>query len=560
MSNPDLTPAPGENFLRRIVTEDLSTGRVSKVVTRFPPEPNGYLHLGHAQAIWLDFGTAAELGGRCILRYDDTNPNNAKDEYIEAILEDTRWLGYEPSQITHASDYFEPLHNFAVHLIERGLAYVDEQSGEALRAGRGTLTEPGQNSPYRDRDIAENLAQFARMKAGEFADGGAVLRAKIDMRAGNLNLRDPVLYRVLHAPHPRTGSNWCIYPLYDFAHGLCDALEGVTHSFCTLEFEDHRPLYDWLLAECGIDEQTRPHQYEFARLNVSHTVTSKRRLAHLVESGLVDGWDDPRLPTLRALRRRGCPPAALREFVALAGITKKTGLIDLALLENCQRRQLEAAAPRAMAVINPLKLTLINHTDTPTELSVPNHPQNPDLGTRPLQFGRELYIERDDFASTPPPGFRRLHPGGRVRLRYAYVVRCVEVVTDANGEVVEVLCEYDPDTAQGKPPEGPKVRGIIHWVCAASAQDSEVRLYDRLFTEAEPDFDASEDLQTQINPDSLATCQAKIEAGLSDAQAQGPWQFERLGYFSADPAGKPGQLIFNRVVALRDTWGKRGNQ
>ena len=553
-------PQACENFLRRIVAEDLAAGRVSEVVTRFPPEPNGYLHLGHAQAIWLDFGTAAEYGGRCILRYDDTNPNNAKDEYIEAILEDTRWLGYEPSNITYASDYFEQLHDFAVHLIERGLAYVDEQSGEALRAGRGTLTEPGQNSPYRDRDIAANLAEFARMKAGEFADGGAVLRAKIDMRSGNLNLRDPVLYRVLHAPHPRTGEAWCIYPLYDFAHGLCDALEGVTHSFCTLEFEDHRPLYDWLLAECGIDEPTRPRQYEFARLNVSHTVTSKRRLAHLVESGLVDGWDDPRLPTLRALRRRGCPPAALREFAALAGITKKTGLIDLALLENCQRQQLEAAAPRAMAVLRPLKLTLTNYADAAIELEVPNHPQEPGLGTRRLRFGPDLYIEREDFAEDPPPGFRRLHPGGRVRLRYAYVVRCTEVVHDDNGEVIEVRCEYDPDTGQGQQPEGPKVRGIIHWVCADDALDAEVRLYDRLFTEAEPDFHETKDPQTHINPDSLTTCQAKIEAGLSDARAPDCWQFERLGYFSADPAGQPGQLIFNRVVALRDTWGKRGNK
>ena len=447
-----------------------------------------------------------------------------------------------------------------MHLIERGLAYVDEQSGEALRTGRGTLTKPGQNSPYRDRDIAENLTEFARMKAGEFADGGAVLRAKIDMQSGNLNLRDPVLYRVLHAPHPRTGAAWCIYPLYDFAHGLCDALEGVTHSFCTLEFEDHRPLYDWLLVECGIEEQTRPRQYEFARLNVSHTVTSKRRLAHLVESGLVDGWDDPRLPTLRALRRRGCPPAALREFVALAGITKKTGLIDLALLENCQRQQLEAAAPRAMAVLNPLKLTVTNYSQSPTELSVPNHPQNPDLGQRALRFGPNLYIEREDFASKPPPGFRRLHPGGKVRLRYAYVVRCTEVVHDNDGEVIEVRCEYDPDTAQGQQPEGPKVRGIIHWVCADSAKAAEVRLYDRLFTEAEPDFHATKDSQTPINPDSLTTCQAKIEAGLSEARAPDGWQFERLGYFSADPAARPGQLIFNRVVALRDTWGKRGNK
>ena len=543
----------GHDFIRDIVQADLAAGRHKTVVTRFPPEPNGYLHIGHAKSICLNFGIAAEFGGRCHLRFDDTNPTKEAQEYIDAIERDVRWLGFDwGTHLYHASDYFEQLYAWAKLLIGAGKAYVDDQSQEEMRANRGTLTEPGKNSIYRDRSVAENLDLFERMRAGEFANGVRVLRAKIDMAAGNINMRDPVLYRILHASHPRTGDRWCIYPSYDYAHGQCDALEGVTHSICTLEFEDHRPLYDWLLDNLPVP--ARPRQYEFARLNLSFTVLSKRALTELVRAGHVAGWDDPRMPTLAGLRRRGVPPAALREFVRRIGVGKANSIVDAAMLDFCVREILNRTAMRRMAVLRPLKLVIENYPEGRTEeLEAPNHPDDPAAGVRTLRFGRELYIERDDFMEHAPKKFYRLTPGREVRLRYAYFITCRAAIKDAAGEVVELRCSYDPLTRGGAtPPDGRRVQATLHWVSEADSLQAEVRLYDSLFTRAVPN---AADFAADLNPDSLSVLSgARIEPALARANANDAVQFERQGYFCRD-WGASG-LVFNRTVGLRDTWAK----
>ncbi|HEX5078495.1 MAG TPA: glutamine--tRNA ligase/YqeY domain fusion protein [Geminicoccaceae bacterium] len=543
------------DFIRDIVRADLQAGRHDKVITRFPPEPNGYLHIGHAKSICLNFGIAQEFGGRCHLRFDDTNPTKEEQEYIEAIQEDVRWLGFDWGEHLHfASDYFEQLYEWALHLIRSGKAYVDDLSPEEMRAYRGTLTEPGRNSPWRDRPVEENFDLFQRMRAGEFADGARVLRARIDMASGNINLRDPVLYRILHAAHPRTGTSWSIYPTYDFAHGQSDAIEGVTHSLCTLEFEDHRPLYDWLIDSLPVP--SRPRQYEFARLNLAYTVLSKRRLIQLIAEGHVRGWDDPRMPTLRALRRRGVPPAAIRDFVRRLGVAKSDNLVEPALLDHCVRDLLNRTAPRRMAVLRPLKVVLENYPEDQTEtLEAINNPEDLAAGRRRVPFGRELYIERDDFMEEPSNRFFRLAPGREVRLRYAYLVTCREVVKNARGEVVELRCSYDPATRGGDAPDGRKVRGTLHWVSAAHAVPAEVRLYDHLFTTPEPG--AGGDFCDDLNPDSLEVLEGcRMEPALADAAAGEPLQFERQGYFALDPDSRPGRPVFNRTVALRDSWAK----
>jgi glutaminyl-tRNA synthetase len=543
----------GHDFIRDIVRADLAAGRYRTVVTRFPPEPNGYLHIGHAKSICLNFGIAAEFGGRCHLRFDDTNPTKEAQEYIDAIERDVRWLGFDwGTHLYHASDYFEQLYAWAKHLISAGKAYVDDQSQEEMRANRGTLTEPGKNSIYRGRSVAENLDLFERMRAGEFANGARVLRAKIDMAAGNINMRDPVLYRILHASHPRTGNRWCIYPSYDYAHGQCDALEGVTHSICTLEFEDHRPLYDWLLDNLPVP--SRPRQYEFARLNLSFTVLSKRVLTELVRAGHVAGWDDPRMPTLAGLRRRGVPPAALREFVRRIGVGKANSIVDAAMLDFCVREILNRTAMRRMAVLRPLKLVIENYPEGKTEeLEAPNHPDDPAAGVRTLRFGRELYIERDDFMEYAPKKFYRLTPGREVRLRYAYFVTCRAAIKNAAGEVVELRCSYDPMTRGGAtPPDGRKVQATLHWVSAADSLEAEVRLYDSLFARPIPN---AADFAADLNPDSLSVLSgARVEPALARANADAAVQFERQGYFCRD-WGASG-LVFNRTVGLRDTWAK----
>jgi glutaminyl-tRNA synthetase len=550
----------GRDFIRDIIAADLAAGRVGAVVTRFPPEPNGYLHIGHAKAICLNFGVAEEFGGRCHLRFDDTNPTKEEQEYIDAIERDVRWLGFDwGPHLHHASDYFEQLYRWAEHLIEHGSAYVDDQSPEEMRASRGTLTEPGRNSPWRDRSAAENLDLFRRMRAGEFPNGARVLRAKIDMASGNMNLRDPVLYRILHVEHPRTGGTWRIYPTYDFAHGQSDAIEGVTHSICTLEFEDHRPLYDWLIEHLPIGEQfgpSRPRQYEFARLNLGYTVMSKRFLKRLVDEGHVAGWDDPRMPTLAGLRRRGVPAEAIREFVRRVGVARANSLVDLAIYESAVRDVLNRIAPRRMAVLRPLKVIIENYpAGRSEELDAINHPDNPAAGTRRIAFGRELYIEREDFVEDPPRNFHRLGPGREVRLRYAYFVTCREVVKDAAGEVVELRCTYDPATRGGNAPDGRKVRGTIHWVSAAHAVPAEIRLYNPLFTR--PDPGAEDDLVADLNPQSLEVLSGgMIEPGLAGDNVGAAVQFERQGYFTRDPDSKPGQLVFNRTIGLRDSWAK----
>jgi len=544
------------NFIRQIIEADLEAGRRSRVVTRFPPEPNGFLHIGHAKSICLNFGLAEQYGGSCYLRFDDTNPVTEEQQYIEAIIEDVRWLGFDwPGEPRYASDYFEAMYAHAVALIEQGLAYVDDQSAEQVRANRGTLTEPGRESPCRERPAAESLELFARMRDGELPAGTRVLRAKIDMAAPNLNLRDPVMYRILDKPHHRTGSRWHVYPTYDWAHGLEDSIEGVTHSICTLEFEDHRPLYDWYLDRLGIHH---PQQIEFARLNLDHTVMSKRLLNRLVAEGHVAGWDDPRLPTLAGLRRRGCPPAAIRDFCERIGVTKKDTVIELSLLESCIREELDRAAPRRMAVLKPLKLTIRSYPQDEVEyFEAANHPARPELGSRQVAFSRELYIERDDFMEDPPRKFFRLAPGREVRLRYAYLVTCVDFIRDpATGEVVEVICEHDPASRGGAAPDGRKVKGTIHWVCARASEPAEVRLYDRLFAAAEPG--GAEPLAAQLNPDSLITLAgARVEPALGEAATGEPCQFERLGYFCADADSRgPGTMVFNRTVGLRDSWAK----
>ena len=556
----DTAETGGRDFIRQIVADDLASGRHKAVVTRFPPEPNGYLHIGHAKSICLNFGIAAEFAGQCYLRMDDTNPIREEQHYVDAIIEGVHWLGFDwGPRLTHASDYFEAFHDCAVQLIRAGKAYVDGLSAEQIREYRGTLTEPGRPSPDRARPVAENLELFRRMRAGEFADGQYVLRAKIDMASPNMNLRDPTLYRIRRAQHQRTGDAWCIYPMYDFAHTISDALEGITHSICTLEFEDHRPLYEWILDQ--LDLPARPRQYEFSRLNVAYTVTSKRKLAELVERGLVAGWDDPRLPTLLGMRRRGYPPEALRDFCSRVGVTKKDHLIGMELLESCVRDDLNARAPRAMAVLDPLKVVLTNYPAGQVEtLSAANHPERPELGSRELPFGRELWIERGDFMEDPPKKFFRLCPGGEVRLRNAYIIRCEEVVKDASGNIVEIRCSYDADTRSGSGPAAErKVKGTIHWVAAHAAQAAEVRLYDRLFSVERPDADAAgRDFKDFLNPASLDVRRGcLLESSLADV-APGAWvQFERVGYFVADRVdSRPGAPVFNRVVGLRDSWAK----
>ena len=548
-------PAERSDFIRSIIREDLAAGRTQGLVTRFPPEPNGYLHIGHAKSICLNFGVAKEFGGRCHLRFDDTNPVKEELEYIEAIKADVAWLGFDWGEYLYfASDYFEQLYDWAEHLIRAGKAYVDDLSPEDIRAYRGTLTEPGRDSPFRERGVEENLDLFRRMRAGEFPDGSRVLRARIDMASGNMNLRDPVLYRILHARHPRTGDAWCVYPTYDFAHGESDAIEGVTHSICTLEFEDHRPLYDWLIENLPVP--SRPRQYEFARLNLSHTVLSKRRLIQLVEEGHVRGWDDPRMPTLAGLRRRGVPAAAIRDFIGRVGVAKAANLVELAMLEHCVRELLNKTAARRMAVLRPLKLVIENYPEGQVEeLDAINNPEDPAAGSRKVPFARELYIERDDFMEDPPRKFFRLAPGREVRLRYAYFVTCREVVKNDAGEVVELRCTYDPATRGGDAPDGRKVKGTLHWVAAETALEAEVRLYNRLFAEEVPG--ASGDALDDLDPDSLEVLRpCYLEPALGAAEPGQAVQFERLGYFCADPDGSAETPVFNRTVALRDTWGK----
>jgi glutaminyl-tRNA synthetase len=549
--------APGgpQDFIRDIVREDLHAGRHDAVITRFPPEPNGYLHIGHAKSICLNFGLAQEFGGRCHLRFDDTNPLKEEEEFIEAIERDVRWLGFEWGEhLYFASDYFEQLYEWAEHLIRQGNAYVDDLSPEDIRAHRGTLTEPGTNSPWRDRPATESLDLFRRMRAGEFPEGSRVLRAKIDMASGNINLRDPVLYRIRHARHPRTGEAWRIYPTYDFAHGQSDAIEHVTHSLCTLEFEDHRPLYDWLIEHVPVP--SRPRQYEFARLNLSHTVLSKRKLAQLVREGHVRGWDDPRMPTLAGLRRRGVPPAAIRDFISRVGVARSDNLVELALLEHSVREILNRTAPRRMAVLRPLKLVIENYPEGESEeFEAVNNPEDPGAGTRPLTFSREVYIEREDFMEDPPSKFYRLAPGREVRLRYAYLVTCREVVKDAVGEVTELRCTYDPATRGGDAPDGRKVKATLHWVSAEHGLRAEVRLYDHLFTRPDPGDEG--DFLGDLNPASLEALQdCRIEPHLAEAAIGDVVQFERQGYFCPDPDSTPGKPVFNRTVALRDSWAK----
>ncbi len=548
------TATAGRDFIRDIIEADLAAGRTKQVVTRFPPEPNGYLHIGHAKAICLNFGVAQEYGGRCHLRFDDTNPTKEEQEYIDAIERDVRWLGFDWGRhLYHASDYFEQLYDWAEHLIRAGKAYIDDLPADEMRAMRGTLTEPGRNSPYRERNVAENLDLLHRMRAGEFPNGARVLRAKIDMASGNINLRDPVLYRILHTAHPRTGTKWCIYPSYDFAHGQSDAIESVTHSLCTLEFEDHRPLYDWLLDNLPVP--SRPRQYESARLNINYTVLSKRFLTELVRQGRVAGWDDPRMPTLAGLRRRGVPPAAIRDFVKRIGVAKANSVVDVAMLEFSIREHLNKTAERRMAVLRPLKVVIENYPQGQTEdIEAVNHPENPAAGTRRVRFGREIFIERDDFMENPPKKFFRLSPGAEVRLRYAYFITCREVRKNAAGEVIELRCTYDPATKGGNAPDGRKVKATMHWVAAADSVAAEVRLYNPLFTRPDPDVG---NFSAEINPNSLEVIAgARVEPALAGANSQTAVQFERQGYFCPDPDSSPQRLVFNRTVGLRDTWAK----
>ncbi|MDH3580626.1 MAG: glutamine--tRNA ligase/YqeY domain fusion protein [Hyphomicrobiales bacterium] len=547
--------ARGRDFIREVIHNDLSEGRVTTILTRFPPEPNGYLHIGHAKSICLNFGAAKEFGGRCNLRLDDTNPTREEEEYIEAIKEDVRWLGFDWGEhLYFASDYFGQLYAWAEHLIRDGKAYVDDLSAAEIREYRGTLTEPGRNSPHRERGVDENLDLLARMRAGEFADGERVLRAKIDMASGNINLRDPVLYRILHATHPRTGDTWCIYPTYDFAHGQSDAIEGITHSLCTLEFADHRPLYDWLIEHLPVPSE--PKQYEFSRLNLTHTVLSKRRLIQLVEEGHVAGWDDPRMPTISGFRRRGFPPEAIRDFAARIGITKSENVIEMALLDYCVREILNKCAERRMAVLRPLKVVIENYPEGEAEeLDAINNPEDETAGKRKVPFARELYIEREDFMEDPPKKFFRLAPGREVRLRYAYFITCNEVIKDDAGEVVELRCSYDPETRGGNAPDGRKVKATLHWVSAEHALPAEIRLYDTLFAEEEPALDG--DLAQALNPNSLEILEdARLEPALASAETGTTVQFERQGYFCLDPDAAPERLVFNRTVGLRDSWAK----
>jgi glutaminyl-tRNA synthetase len=546
--------AATRDFIRDVVAHDLAAGRVKRAVTRFPPEPNGYLHIGHAKSIALNFGIAADFGGKCNLRFDDTNPAKEEQEYIDAIKRDVAWLGYKWDSLFHASDYFDKLYEWAEHLIRAGKAYVDDQSQEEMRLARGTLTEAGRNSAFRDRSVDENLDLFRRMKAGEFSNGARVLRAKIDMASGNINMRDPVLYRILHAAHPRTGTAWKIYPSYDFAHGQSDAIEGITHSLCTLEFEDHRPLYDWFIANLPVP--SRPHQYEFARLNLTYTLLSKRVLTELVRNRHVNGWDDPRMPTIAGLRRRGVPPEAIRDFVKRIGVAKSNSVVDVGMLEFSIREALNKKALRRMAVLRPLKVVIENYPEGKTEqLEAANHPDNAEAGSRKIKFSRELYIEQDDFMENPPKKFFRLSPGNEVRLRYAYFITCRDVVNDANGRVIELRCTYDPATKGGNAPDGRKVKATMHWLSASDAVAAEVRLYNPLFNR--PDPAGGEGYATDLNPSSMEVLEdAKVEPALAVSNDFAPVQFERQGYFCRDGDSMPGKPVFNRTVGLRDTFAK----
>ena len=548
----DTEPA---NFIEDFVEEHNRDGRFGgEVITRFPPEPNGYLHIGHAKSMCLNFGLADKYGGRCHMRFDDTNPAKEEEEYVESILQDVRWLGWDWGEhLYFASDHFDKLHDFAVDLIKKGKAYVDDLDQEQIRKYRGTLTEPGVESPFRDRSVDDNLSLFRGMKEGEFEEGTKVLRAKIDMASGNINMRDPVLYRILKTPHHRTGEEWVIYPMYDFAHGQSDSVEGVTHSICTMEYEDHRPLYDWFLDSLDV---YHPQQIEFARLNLSNTVLSKRKLVQLVREGRVGGWDDPRMPTLAGLRRRGYTPESIRSFCEQVGVAKRQNVIDIAMLEHAVRDDLNRRAPRVLAVLRPLKVVIENYPEGQVEhLEAINNPEDPDAGTRTVSFSRELYIERDDFMEDPPRKFFRLGPGREVRLRYGYFITCTDVIKDKTGEVVELRCTYDPETRGGQAPDGRRVRGTIHWVSAEHAISAEVRLYDHLFTSERPDDD--DDFMTTLNPESLEIVpDAKVEPSLADAVPGEKYQFERIGYFAVDPDSTPGALVFNRTVTLRSSWKK----
>jgi len=555
----DMMEKAGLDFIRQAVVGYIQDGAVEKsVVTRFPPEPNGYLHVGHAKSICLNFGIANEFDGSCFLRLDDTNPLKEDQLYVDAILDDVRWLGFDwGDRLTHASDYYQTFYDCALQLIHAGKSYVESLNADEIRDYRGTLTEPGRNSPSRDRSVEENLDLFQRMRAGEFAEGDYVLRAKIDMASPNINMRDPALYRIRKISHQRTGDQWCIYPMYDFAHPISDAMEHITHSLCTLEFEDHRPLYDWVID--NLDLPARPRQIEFSRLNLAYTVTSKRKLAELVDQNVVSGWDDPRMPTIAGMRRRGYTPESIREFCRLIGITKKDNVIEMGVLENSVREDLDKRAPRAMAVLRPLKVTLINWPEGEVQMmAAQNHPNQPEMGERMVPFGRELYIERDDFMEDPPRKFFRLRPGGEVRLRYGYIIKCVDVLKDSSGNVTELLCTYDPETRSGSESVQRKVKGTIHWVSCEHAVKAEVRLYDRLFTVPKPDQDAEgKKFSDFINPDSLEVLsEVFLEPGLADSSGQHV-QFERTGYFVTDSVDSmPAKLVFNRIVTLRDSWAK----
>ena len=544
--------ASGRDFIRDIVAGDIAAGRVKAPITRFPPEPNGYLHIGHAKSIALNFNIAQEFGGACNLRFDDTNPVKEEQEYIDAIKRDVAWLGYKWDNLFHASDYFEQLYEWAQALIKAGRAYVDDQSPEEMRLSRGTLTEAGKDSAYRNRSVDENLDLFGRMRAGEFPNGARVLRAKIDMASGNINMRDPVLYRILHAAHPRTGNAWCIYPSYDFAHGQSDAIEGITHSLCTLEFEDHRPLYDWFIENLPVP--SRPRQYEFARLNLAYTVLSKRVLNELVRGGHVRGWDDPRMATIAGLRRRGIPPEAIRDFVKRIGVAKANSTVDMGMFEFSVREVLNKTAQRRMAVLRPLKVVIENYPEGNTEqLDAANHPEDAALGSRKLTFSRELFIEQEDFMENPPKKFFRLSPGTEVRLRYAYFIKCREVVKDASGAITELRCTYDPETKGGNAPDGRKVKATMHWLSAADAVPAEVRLYNQLFSKPDP---AGDQFARDLNPGSLEILDARVEPALAQTKPGETFQFERQGYFCVDPDSTGDKPVFNRTVGLRDTFAK----
>ncbi len=546
------------DFIREAVKEDLASRRFDRVQTRFPPEPNGYLHIGHAKAMSIDFGIAVEFGGVCNLRFDDTNPAKEEQEYVDAIIEDIRWLGFEIAHVYFASDYSEQIYEYAEYLIKKGCAYVDDLSADEVREYRGTLTEPGKNSPYRERTVEENLDLFRRMRAGEFPDGARTLRAKIDMASPNINLRDPVMYRIMHVPHHRTGDKWCIYPMYDWAHGQGDYIEGVTHSLCSLEYEIHRPLYEWFLQQLDLPNAL-PRQIEFARYSLTYTVMSKRKLLRMVEEGRVDGWDDPRMPTLSAMRRRGYTPQAIRNFCDRVGVSKTNTAVDIAFLEHCVREDLNKHAPRVMGVLRPLRVVIENYPEGQVEeLDAVNNPEDPGAGTRQVPFSRVLYIEQEDFREEPPPKFYRLAPGREVRLRYAYFLKCVGVVKDEQGNVIELRCTYDPTTKGGAAPDGRKVKATIHWVSAAHAVEAEARLYDLLFTQPNPeDVPEGEDFTAVINPNSLEVLSGcKVEPGLAAAQPGDRFQFERLGYFCVDPDSLAGSLVFNRTVSLKDEWAR----